>query len=101
MSAQINYKGFIFLVIITFIIAPRQLGARQPIILPILTAQQACDSACAELTIPYIEGSMATLQVIPEADSVFVRWETVDGVPLASIYYAQPGETVIAIFNKK
>jgi hypothetical protein len=44
---------------------------------------------------------MATLQVIPEADSVFVRWETVDGVPLASIYYAQPGETVIAIFNKK
>jgi hypothetical protein len=67
----------------------------------IMADQQACDAACAELTIPYIEGSMATLQVVPEADSTFVRWETTDGVPLASIYYAQPGETVYAVFEKR
>jgi hypothetical protein len=57
----------------------------------IMTDQQACEAACAELIIPYIKGSMTTLQVIPEADSVFVRWETADDVPLASIYYAQAG----------
>jgi hypothetical protein len=44
---------------------------------------------------------MAMLQVVPDADSVFVRWETAAGVPLASIYYAQLGETVIAVFEKK
>jgi hypothetical protein len=67
----------------------------------ILTDQQACDAACAELSVPYIEGAMATLQVVPEANSTFVRWETADGIPLESIYYAQPGETVIAVFEKK
>jgi hypothetical protein len=66
----------------------------------IMTDQQTCDAACAELIIPYIEGTMATLQVVPDADSVFVRWETADGVPLANIYYAQPGETVYAVFEK-
>jgi hypothetical protein len=63
--------------------------------------EQACGPACAELTLPYVEQTMKTLQVVPAADSSFVRWETADGALLEKIYYAQPGETVIAVFEKK
>jgi hypothetical protein len=67
----------------------------------ILGAGQTCGPDCPALSIPYIEHAATTLQVIPEADSYFVRWETADGVPLEQMYYAQPGDMVIAVFEKK
>jgi hypothetical protein len=67
----------------------------------IFIGAQACGPACVEVTVPYVAGARYTVQVVPAADSRFVQWETADGVPLASIYYAQPGETVIAVFEKK
>jgi hypothetical protein len=48
-----------------------------------------------------VEHDTATIEVIPEADATFVRWETEEGLPVDGIHYAQPGETVIAIFERK
>jgi hypothetical protein len=67
----------------------------------IIAGTRICGPECIELVIPYVKGGSTTLQVIPEADSTFVRWETEAGVPLKGLHYAQPGETVIAIFEKR
>jgi hypothetical protein len=66
----------------------------------ITLGEDVCDAACAEITIPYAEGAKVQVQVTPAADSVFVRWEKADGTALAGIAYAQPGDTVVAVFNK-
>jgi hypothetical protein len=68
----------------------------------ILSGEQVCGLECGELTLPYTAGAQFTLQVIPAADSRFVGWQTADGeVVEGTVFYAQPGETVIAIFEKK
>jgi hypothetical protein len=67
----------------------------------VIIGQQDCGSACVEVVIPYVEHDTATLEVIPDADCTFVRWETAEGVPVEGIHYAQPGETVMAVFEKK
>jgi hypothetical protein len=67
----------------------------------ILFGGQTCGPACAELTLPYAAEARFPLQAIPAADSVFVRWETPAGVPIENTYYAQPGDIVIAIFNRR
>jgi hypothetical protein len=67
----------------------------------IMVGQQVCGSTCVELVIPYVEHDTATLEVIPDADCTFVRWETAAGVPVEGMHYAQPGDTVMAVFEKK
>jgi hypothetical protein len=42
-----------------------------------------------------------TVQVVPEPDVDFVRWEAADGTPVVGMHYAYPGETVFAVFEKK
>ena len=63
--------------------------------------RQTCSVECTELTLPYVAGQQAQITVMPEAGSVFVRWETADGTPLTGLTYMQPGDTVIAVFEKQ
>jgi hypothetical protein len=63
--------------------------------------ERECLAGCEEMRLPYIENLAETIQVIPDADSVFVGWQTPEGVLLENIYYAQPGDVVIAVFDKK
>jgi hypothetical protein len=60
-----------------------------------------CDKKCMELIIPYDKNTIGTVQVLPNAGSSFVRFETSPGVPLENIQDAQPGEVVIAVFDIK
>jgi hypothetical protein len=68
----------------------------------ILVGAQVCGPECTELTLPYTAGVRFMLQVLPAADSRFVGWQTEDGnIVESAIFYAQPGEAVIAVFEKK
>jgi hypothetical protein len=68
----------------------------------ILVGEQVCGPECPELTLPYTDGAQFPLQVMPTADSRFVGWQTADGnVVEGAIFYAQPGDTVIAVFEKQ
>jgi hypothetical protein len=68
----------------------------------ILVGDQVCGPECLELTLPYTDGAQFTLQAIPAADSRFVGWQTVEGnIVEGTLFYAQPGETVIAVFEKQ
>ena len=66
----------------------------------IIVGKELCGPECETMSIPYVKDTTVTLQVVPAVDSTFVRWETAAGVVLDNIYYAQPGETVIAVFEK-
>jgi hypothetical protein len=61
----------------------------------------SCGKKCMELIIPYHQDTMKTLKVIPDADSYFAGWMTPEGFPFEDIGNAQPGETVIAVFDIK
>jgi hypothetical protein len=64
--------------------------------------EQACGPDCPELIVPYTEGVRFTVQAIPETDSRFMGWQTTDGQTVeGTIFYARPGETVIAVFEKQ
>jgi len=39
--------------------------------------------------------------VLPENGSVFLGWQSENGAPLTGIHYAQPGDTVYAVFDLK
>jgi hypothetical protein len=67
----------------------------------VASSSQSCDVMCTALIIPYVAGQHVDLQVTPGADSVFVGWQTASGVPLEDIYYANPGDTVYAIFEQQ
>lgn len=67
----------------------------------ISAGDQMCDESCQELVLPYVEGEKANLTVTPENGSYFAGWQTADGVALENIYYANPGDTVYAIFNQQ
>jgi hypothetical protein len=68
----------------------------------ITLGDQVCGLECPVLAVPYIEGARLTPQVVPAADSRFVGWQTKDGKAIeGAIFYAQPGDTVIAVFEKK
>jgi hypothetical protein len=62
---------------------------------------QVCDEICSELEITYIAGKQVDVNVTVAADSYFAGWETAGGVQLENIYYANPGDTVFAIFEQK
>jgi hypothetical protein len=63
---------------------------------------QVCGPECTELTLPYTASARFTLQVMPATDSRFVGWQTAEGeIVEGSMFYAQPGDTVIAVFEKK
>jgi hypothetical protein len=60
-----------------------------------------CGPECTEWLLPSADGRPLTVEVIPASDSYFVRWEDQAGLPLEGIHYAQPGDTVYAVFEKK
>jgi hypothetical protein len=62
---------------------------------------QVCDEGCQELSVLYVTGQQADLTVTPAADSYFAGWEAADGTALEDIYYANPGDTVYAVFELK
>jgi hypothetical protein len=67
----------------------------------IVIGEQECGPDCPVLTVPYAEGSRYILQAVPAADSRFVGWQTEDGhIVEEAIFYAQPGETMLAVFEK-
>lgn len=67
----------------------------------ITAGTQVCDAACTELEITYIAGKEVDVNVTAAADSYFAGWETAGGVQIENIYYAEPGDTVFAIFEQK
>lgn len=58
-----------------------------------------CDATCTTLTVTYVAGGQIALQVTPSAGSVFTGWQAADGTMLDDIYYANPGDTVFAVFE--
>jgi hypothetical protein len=67
----------------------------------VMIGDQACDSACMEKSVPYVEHRAVILKVIPDPDSYFAWWKTEDGEISKGTVRIQPGETVIAVFQKK
>ncbi|GAK56576.1 hypothetical protein U27_03538 [Candidatus Vecturithrix granuli] len=67
----------------------------------ITAGSQVCNAACTELAITYIAGKQVDVNVTPAAGSYFAGWETAGGVQIENIYYANPGDTVFAIFEQK
>jgi len=67
----------------------------------ITVGSQSCDALCSELTVPYVAGQSVNVNVVPAADSVFIGWQKADGTSISGVAYAQPGETVLAVFEKK
>lgn len=67
----------------------------------ILIGDQECGPECTELRIPYTDKTGIVLKAIPESGYRFVRWEKSDGSPVVDgVFRAQPGDSVIAIFEK-
>jgi murein DD-endopeptidase MepM/ murein hydrolase activator NlpD len=60
-----------------------------------------CGEKCVELIIPYDKNSVETLRVVPDPDSWFVRWGTSLGTTLEDIRDVRPGDTVIAVIDKR
>ena len=46
-------------------------------------------------------GVTLSASATPDADSTFVGWQTATGEMLTGLEYVQPGETVLAVFEKK
>jgi hypothetical protein len=67
----------------------------------ITVVEQVCGGTCMVLFVPYDPAGSVMVQVEPDADSSFVRWEDSTGTPIDGIHYAQPGETVYAVFELK
>ena len=67
----------------------------------VTAGEQVCDEVCSEFSIPYVEGEKVDVEVTSAVDSYFAGWETADGTSLENIYYANPGDTVFAIFERK
>ena len=61
---------------------------------------QTCDIDCPALLVVYTPGGGFTVQVTAADGAVFVGWETADGIRLAGLHYAQPGETIFAVFEQ-
>ena len=60
-----------------------------------------CGSACQELQIPVIAGVTLSVTPAPDANSTFAGWQTTDGAVLTGVEYVQPGDTVMAVFDRK
>jgi len=62
-----------------------------------------CDPSCQELRVPVTPNSALVIQAIPSPlANVSVRWEKPDGTVIpAGMLHAQPGDTVIAVFEKQ
>ncbi len=87
--------------------APAQAPALAPVTIlktgtgngTIIAGDQECGPGCAELVIPYVTDGSMTVTVEPAAGSFFAGWETVGGDPIGQTFYANPGETVVAVFE--
>ena len=65
----------------------------------IQAGEQVCGADCEELTFAYEDQDEITVQVFPEEGSVFVGWQTEDGGSIEELFYANPGDTVYAVFD--
>ena len=65
----------------------------------IQAGEQVCGVGCEELIFVYGEQEEITVQVSPEEGSVFVGWQTEDGGSIEELFYANPGDTVYAVFD--
>ena len=59
-----------------------------------------CGPTWTRWVLPSFDQRPLTVQVEPELDASFVRWARPDGTLVSGVYHAQPGDTVIAIFEK-
>jgi len=60
-----------------------------------------CPTTCQELQIPVLPGVTFSASATPDAGSTFVGWQTASGELLTGFEYVQPGETVIAVFERQ
>ena len=68
----------------------------------VMVGTQTCDADCTVLQVAQTDKTALVLKAIPAAGSRFVRWETSDGCILtASVFRAEPGVTVVAVFEKR
>jgi hypothetical protein len=68
----------------------------------ILIGAQVCGPDCPGMVVPYLPGSRYPVQAIPAADARFEGWQTEDGEPVEdALFYAHPGETIYAIFERQ
>jgi hypothetical protein len=67
----------------------------------LISGSLQCGSGCEVMVIPHVSEESVLVDAIPAADSYFAGWRTSQGYVLESIHYAQPGDIVIAIFNKR
>ncbi|GAK56577.1 glycosyl hydrolase family 98 putative carbohydrate binding module [Candidatus Vecturithrix granuli] len=67
----------------------------------IIAGDQICGAGCQELILPYNDMQSVILQILPDESSVFGYWQDEKGILYTDIYYAQPGDIVYAVFEKK
>lgn len=67
----------------------------------LIAETSSCGPECDTFSIPYIEAERVTVQVLPDDASLFIGWQTLEGTPLEEIFYAQPGDTVLAVFERQ
>jgi hypothetical protein len=60
---------------------------------------QVCDVTCQQISVPFTEQTVVTLEAIPESGSYFVRWENEAGEPLEGIVYENTDVTIYAVFE--
>ena len=65
----------------------------------IQAGEQVCGVDCEELIFVYEEQDEITVQVSPDAGSIFVGWQAEDGGSIEELFYALPGDTVYAVFD--
>lgn len=55
----------------------------------VIIGDQVCDSECTRVIVPFTEGSAMILKVVPDAGSLFLRWETGNGEPVEGFVYTE------------
>ncbi len=67
----------------------------------VMVGDRVCGLEYEELRLSEVERAMLILKALPEINSHFAGWEAVDETTsMGRIFRAQPGDTVIAVFEK-
>lgn len=67
----------------------------------VLIGDQTCGSACMEMSVPYVDHRALVLKAVPDVDSYLVGWKNTNGRFTEKNFQVKPGDTVIAVFEKK
>ena len=68
----------------------------------IMLGKARCEADCAEASVPVSLTTTLIVKAVASPDSRFVGWERLDGTPIAQHNLrAKPGDTVIAVFERK